>query len=610
MEEKLYSFGELHKQYKIYPNLIEYLNIEVIKKGRISYVNQESFDKLMAFKSEHPNTREFFQKLTFMKKYGTDNPMKVKDIRDKAKQTILDKFGVKNVSQSKEIKEKKIETLQSHFGEDVTNPMHIQEVVDKVKENWENKTQEEIDSYTVKTKVTKKELYGNENYNNAESISQTKLARTQEEINDEVRKVKATKKEKYGDENYNNREQIRKTCESKYGKDNIFKTDNFIHSQKNKKLKSKEEYKSKGKYLLTDVAKIINRDYSTLKFEIIPKLNIELIEETIINGNNKYLITENDFTLIKDYCSKTEHNGISYGEKEIVEFLKSIYDGEIIENCRTVISPKELDIYIPNKNLAIEFDGIYWHSEQHLLCNGITDSYELEKIKNLALIKTELCEKLGIRLIHILDIDWIENKEIYKSMISSALGIYSKKIMARDCIFKIIDNKIAYDFLDINHIQHHAKCTKSYGLYYNSELVQVMTFQKQSNHNLNECELNRMATKLNTQVIGGFSKLLKNAISDLNVSEITSYVDRSIFSGTSYTSIGFNVVKINPPTYKWYYKGKLYRREFSMKKNQKIRFKNNEQKYFDESKTEVQNMINNKIPRIWNCGTIKVIYYK
>ena len=138
-----------------------------------------------------------------------------------------------------------------------------------------------------------------------------------------------------------------------------------------------------------------------------------------------------------------------------------------------------MDIYIPNKNLAIEFDGIYWHSEQHLLCNGITDSYELKKIKNLALIKTELCEKLGIRLIHILDIDWIENKEIYKSMISSALGIYSKKIMARDCIFKIINNKIAYDFLDINHIQHHAKCTKSYGLYYNSELVQVMTFQKQ-----------------------------------------------------------------------------------------------------------------------------------
>ena len=218
MEEKLYSFAELHKQYKIYPNLIEYLNIEVIKKGRISYVNQESFDKIMAFKSEHPNTREFFQKLTFMKKYGTDNPMKVKSIQDKAKQTILDKFGVENVSQSKEIKEKKIETLQSHFGEDVTNPMHVQEVVDKVKENWENKTQEEIDSYTDKTKATKKELYGNENYNNSESISQTKLARTHEEIDEEVRKAKATKKEKYGNENYNNREQITLTMINKFGK--------------------------------------------------------------------------------------------------------------------------------------------------------------------------------------------------------------------------------------------------------------------------------------------------------------------------------------------------------------------------------------------------------
>lgn len=607
----IYSLNRCYTDYKITKRLIEYLNIEILytEKG-IAYITEDSFDKVYKFKQKNTDTRVLLQKDSFIKKYGVDNPLKVKEIKNKADNTIKEKYGVTNISQSDEIKKKKSETLQFHYGENVNNPMDCKEIVNKVKQNWINKSQEEKDVLTTCIKQTKKERYGNENYNNGNKISESKLSRTKEEIDLETVKSKQTRLKIYGNENYNNFEQVKHTINKKYGKDNIFKTEQFINSQKEKRIKQKLVYNNQGKYFLNDVADMINRDYSTLVYEIIPKLNISLISERVSNSNNKYLITENDFTLIKNYISSTENNGISYGEKEIVDFIKSIYNGEIIENNRSIISPKELDIYIPNKNLAIEFDGIYWHSEEHLFYHNIFEKSELEKMKYVALNKTKLCEEKGIRLIHILDIDWYENKEIYKSMISSALGIYSCKIMARNCEFKKISNKLAYDFLDINHIQKHAKSTVSYGLFYNKELVQCMTFQMHSNHNSNECELNRMATKLNTQIVGGFSKLLSNAIIDLNVSAITSYVDRSLFNGKSYTSIGFQIVKINQPSYKWYFKGKLYRREFSIKKYQKLRFEQGEQKYFDESKTEVQNMIDNKIPRIWNCGTIKVKYVK
>lgn len=217
MEENLYSFGELQKKYKISQVLLEYLNVEIIKKGKASYITQESLDKVLKFKEENPNTRVILQKYTCMKRYGVENPQQCKEIKDKTNKTIKEKYGVENVSQSKKIKDKKAETLQKHFGEGITNPMDCKEIIQKVKDNWINKSQEEKGILTKKTKQTKLEKYGNENYNNGESISKTKSSRTQEQIDEETRKSKQTKLEKYGDENYINVEKGIQTKLKKYG---------------------------------------------------------------------------------------------------------------------------------------------------------------------------------------------------------------------------------------------------------------------------------------------------------------------------------------------------------------------------------------------------------
>ena len=156
----------------------------------------------------------------------------------------------------------------------------------------------------------------------------------------------------------------------------------------------------------------------------------------------------------------------SYCEKEVIEFVKSIYNGVIINNNRKIIAPYELDIYLPEKKLAIEFDGLFWHNDK----SG--------KDKNYHLDKTEKCEKQGIQLIHIFEDEWIEKQIIVKSIIKSKIGIYDKKIYARKCQIKEIAIKDKNDFLRMNHLQGEDHSQIKLGLFYENELVSVMTFGK------------------------------------------------------------------------------------------------------------------------------------
>ena len=144
--------------------------------------------------------------------------------------------------------------------------------------------------------------------------------------------------------------------------------------------------------------------------------------------------------LWKKELEKVVYNHTSISEKEISDFIKSICNYEILENDRNIISPKELDVYIPQKNLAIEFDGLYFHSTKF----GKDSDYHLGK--------TLACEEKGIRLIHIFEDEWLFKRQIVESIIKSALGIYKQKIFARNCEVKEIDDKTFRNFCNENHI--------------------------------------------------------------------------------------------------------------------------------------------------------------
>ncbi|MBR4316776.1 MAG: hypothetical protein IKP65_07450 [Alphaproteobacteria bacterium] len=282
----------------------------------------------------------------------------------------------------------------------------------------------------------------------------------------------------------------------------------------------------------------------------------------------------------------------SYFEKEILEFIKSIYDGEVISNDRSFIAPYELDIYIPEKKIAIEFDGLFWHNEK----SG--------KDKNYHLNKTELCEKKDVQLIHIFEDEWLEKKDIIKSIIKSKLGIYDKRIYARRCIIKEIDNKTKDAFLESNHLQGKDNSKIKFGLYYENELVSIMTFGKPRFNKHYDYELIRFASKLGYQVIGGCSKLLKHFIKLYTGKSIISYADRRFSNGKVYEAIGFKLINKTKPGYWW----EKEKRKYSRYQCQKHKLKKILGNDFKSDLSESENMMFNGFVKIYDCG--ELVYIK
>ena len=241
----------------------------------------------------------------------------------------------------------------------------------------------------------------------------------------------------------------------------------------------------------------------------------------------------------------TLYNGRSREEKEIVSYIRSIYSGEIIESDRKTISPQELDIYIPGKKLAIEYNGTYWHSS-------------LNKEKNYHLNKSKLCDVKGIRLIHVYDYEWHTEQDKIKQLLNIALGNYNK-IYARKCQVREISNKEAKPFNEATHLQNHRDAQVTYGLFYNGKLVQLMSFSKTKyNKNLksdNSWEIIRGCPGSNNIVVGGVSKLIKYFIKNYSPDYIFSYCDFNKFNGKSYEAVGMKFIGYTGPDKTWIING-------------------------------------------------------
>ena len=284
--------------------------------------------------------------------------------------------------------------------------------------------------------------------------------------------------------------------------------------------------------------------------------------------------------------------GISAKEKELLDFVKSIYDGEIIENSKHVIEGLELDIYIPEKRVAIEFDGLYWHSEQ----KGKGANYHLDK--------TNLCLDKGIQLVHVFEDDWMYHNDIVKDRIRSLLGMIKTRIYARDCKVAEIDGHVANEFLNQNHLQGGDSSSIRYGLFHNGELVSVMTFGKPRFNGNYDYELIRNATRMNAIVIGGASKLLAYFVGLHNGSRIISYADRRYSNGSVYDRMGFKFVQYTQPNY-WWCKNK---HKFSRYQCQKKNLPKVLGDKYDGSLSESENMLLAGFEKVYDCENIVYVY--
>lgn len=271
-------------------------------------------------------------------------------------------------------------------------------------------------------------------------------------------------------------------------------------------------------------------------------------------------------------------------EDEIIEWLSSLGIINIIKGDKSVLEGKELDIYIPDYNLAIEYNGLYWHSELR------------GRDKNYHLNKTLECEKHGINLLHIFEDEWVNKQEIVKNIIRMKLGIVKHKIGARKCIIKEIESKDTQNFLEENHIQGYIPSKVNLGLYYQNSLISVLTFRKSRFNKQYDWEITRYVNKSGYSIMGGFSKLLKHFTENYPGSIIT-YSDKRLFDGQVYESNGFIRLKSSSPNY-YYTKGldRQSRQQFQKHKLQE------KLEIFDSEFTEVENMRANGWDRIWDCG--------
>jgi hypothetical protein len=297
-------------------------------------------------------------------------------------------------------------------------------------------------------------------------------------------------------------------------------------------------------------------------------------------------------TTLCTHCNPID-SSISGQELQLQNYIKNIYNGNIILNDRNLLTPYELDVYLPDLNIAFEFNGLYWHNE-------------LYKENNYHLKKTELAENKGIKLIQIYEDDWTYKQEIIKSMIMNCLKMTINKIYARKCIIKEIDNKTTKEFLNNNHLQGNVNCKIKIGLFYNNELVSLMSFSK-NRINLNQkhtdkCyELIRYCNKLNTNVIGGATKLFKYFIENHNPKNIITYADRSFSQGLLYKTLGFSFIHKTQPNY-FYVVNKIRKNRFLFRKDILIK------EGFNSNNTEKEIMLERKIYRIYDSGSLKFIY--
>jgi very-short-patch-repair endonuclease len=278
---------------------------------------------------------------------------------------------------------------------------------------------------------------------------------------------------------------------------------------------------------------------------------------------------------------------ILHNHSQQEKMIRSLLDQHQIvyeSNTRSIIPPLELDIFIPSKNLAIEVNGIYWHSE----LQGKDRHYHLNK--------TLRCEEQGIRLLQFWDVEVEQKLDLVESMILACCGIHQHKLGARQCQLQEINTQEEKQFLEENHIQDYTPSSLCLGLIFDSKLQSCMSFKKSRFNQDFDWELLRFCSRKFTQIIGGASRLFSNRPSGSCI----SYANRRYSQGSIYQQLGFEFLHCSSPSY-------YYTKNFNVLES-RIKYQKHKLpkllESFDQTLSEWENMKMNGYDRVWDCGTL------
>lgn len=492
------------------------------------------------------------------------------ETNSKRKKTNTLRYGGETPFHSKEIQSKVQENCMLKYG--VKSPLLVQEIQEKIKQVCIEKYG--VDNISKNEQIKEKKKTASQIKYGTDCVLQAKEVKE---------KGKRTLIEKFGVDNAQKSEIVKektsKTNLERYGNITPLHSDEYL---KTKQIRLVERVKQR--FSMLDIISIgednevkANCKKCSKKFTA----PLRFIQQ-------RYLFKQ----VICLECNPFGFNTQSKGQNEVLQFILENYSGEIRNNYR-LANKKQIDIYLPDINLGIEFNGVYWH------CEAVVE-------KDYHINKTIQALSEGIKLIHIFEDDWSFKSDVIKARILNLLGI-NKTVGARKCLVKEVDKKIALNFLEANHLQGSIGAKVHLGLYDKSDnLVSLMSFgdlrkplgAQTSNDTY---ELLRFCTVKGMNIVGGASKLFNHFIKTYSPNKVISYADRCWSDGNLYKQLNMNFIRLTEPNYSYLVNGV---REHRFKYRKDVLIKQG----YDSTLTEKEIMFQRKLWRVYDCGSLKYEY--
>ena len=240
----------------------------------------------------------------------------------------------------------------------------------------------------------------------------------------------------------------------------------------------------------------------------------------------------------------------SKSEDEFYSVISQLADFK--RNVKIANSNLEYDFYCAKNKLAIECCGEYEHS------NLFKDKYYHKN-------KYQLASASGVTLLQFWEHEFFEQPEIVKSVIMSKLGKFSTRYYARSLALKPVPKNEEKEFFKKNHLQKYTPSVACSGLYLNDELVCALSIRLVGK----DIEIARFATKLNCQVVGGFSRLVKEFKERAKKEKVKlfTYANARYSCGNVYIKSGFKFVKHTVPDFFFLKNGRKLNRRTAWKNN-------------------------------------------
>lgn len=537
-------------------------------------------------------------KATMVKEYGVENAFKSKEIQEKIKATNLEKFGTEHAIQSEVVRDKAAASMLERHG--VVYPRQNEAINDRATATYAAHLQDSefAAARSAKHQTTMNELYGGNGF--ASSILSEK--------------AKATMQEKYNVDYFPQsqewKEKYEATSLARYGQSNPMKSE-VIKQKVSDSLSANKDVPWPAYLSMKNPDKLSE----LLKFkenprEFILSLKDDLRTEPAIaemlgvspSAISAYVISHNLYDIV--------HVSKSGMEDCICEFLDSL-NVAYIRNTRQVISPLELDIYLPEHRIAIECNPTVTHNSSFSdPWGGEPKHYKYHQDKSIQ------CRDKNVFLFHIFGYEWTNRTHVVKSMIMNLVNANTHKVYARQTYVKELDSSECISFLDSNHRQGATNASIRLGLLTKDrdELVSVMTFNRVRktigmNNTDQACvELSRFCNRLNTSVIGGASKLFKYYLANYDIKKVISFSDVAHTRGSLYNRLGFKHVSESSPGYVWVNTSddSFYNRVSCQKNNLRNLFKDDSIDV--ENKTEKEIMMEHGYAQVFDSGVIRWEY--